>query len=419
MRSFDKLSEEDRLFFDKYFWAVDSRSEYGNNRASSNITVRPFLHRTKNFYWEKAYADFLGYHSEAAIVAELAMDGVYIYCLAATILLSLGTLYLGVPFEAPLRMAALILGVAWNIIDTCGAFILADKEGKNHNNWAQGINLLSGLQLLAGTIASLLLDPPKIASLGNPVSAAGLSSVIAIGATSFAFAAAMFFTWALEHREVKLHRARIDYLNIKIQALAREIFSSENGVGNYPWVKKYVDNYQGFDNYDAENEKEKITCLRTLIANAGTERSELREYKDLLKLLLFRQHQQQQLEVHERARRVWGLCAVSMTAVAIVSVVASALGLTLPFGIAVACIALLVSALYRLKEVVEATKTIKNNVHSFFKTQPLLRHHSNDVLRTRQGEHAVRSRGARERRALTGEAGNASRRQVDLREALR
>ena len=69
-----------------------------------------------------------------------------------------------------------------------------------------------------------------------------------------------------------------------------------------------------------------------------------------------------------------------MTAVAIVSVVASALGLTLPFSIAVACIALLVSALYRLKEVVEATKTIKNNVHSFFKTQPLLRHHSNDVL---------------------------------------
>jgi hypothetical protein len=39
--------------------------------------------------------------------------------------------------------------------------------------------------------------------------------------------------------------------------------------------------------------------------------------------------------------------------------------------------------------------------------------------RTRQGEHEVRSRGARERRALTGEAGNASRRQVDLREALR
>jgi hypothetical protein len=31
---------------------------------------------------------------------------------------------------------------------------------------------------------------------------------------------------------------------------------------------------------------------------------------------------------------------------------------------------------------------------------------------TRQGEHEVRSQGARDRRALTGEAGNASRRKV-------
>ncbi|MFZ0219618.1 MAG: hypothetical protein WAL30_05365, partial [Candidatus Aquirickettsiella sp.] len=37
---------------------------------------------------------------------------------------------------------------------------------------------------------------------------------------------------------------------------------------------------------------------------------------------------------------------------------------------------------------------------------------SNSTQTTRQGENEVRSRGARDRRALTGEAGNASRRKV-------
>lgn len=370
-------------FFEKYFWTVESPAEYWNNRGNSPIKVRPFLHKSTKFYWEKAYSDFLGYYSEAAIVAELAMDGVYIYCLAATILLSLGALCLGAPFATPLLLVVLIQGVAWNIIDTFGALILAYKEGKNLDNWSQGINILSGIQLLAGTIASLLLNP-EIISIGISASVAELSLVIATGASSFAFAAAMFFTWALEHREVKLHRARIDYLNKKIQALAREIFSSENGAGNYPGIKQYVDNYQGFDNYDSKNEKEKISCLRTLIAIAGTERSELKEYKDLLKLLLFRQHQQQQLEIHERARRVWGLCAVSMTAVAIVSVIVSALGLALPFGIAVTCAALIVSALYRLKPEIfdNAAETIKNNTHRFFKPQPTAHHQDANFIPT-------------------------------------
>ena len=41
------------------------------------------------------------------------------------------------------------------------------------------------------------------------------------------------------------------------------------------------------------------------------------------------------------------------------------------------------------------------------------------IRTTRQGEHEVRSQGARDRRALTGEAGNASRRQVMVGAAAR
>ena len=44
-------------------------------------------------------------------------------------------------------------------------------------------------------------------------------------------------------------------------------------------------------------------------------------------------------------------------------------------------------------------------------------HITHTLLSTRQGEHEVRSQGARDRRALTGEAGNASRRKVIVGDA--
>lgn len=280
-----------------------------------------------------------------------AMDDVYISCNAANILLYL----------APISLPTIILGTAWNLIDSCGAFILAYQEGRNHDPWAQGINALSGIQLLTGTIASLLLNP-DIVFIGLHASL-GLS-IIAASASSFAFAAAMFFSLALEHHKVKLCRAEIDKLNIPIkETLSR--------LGNFLEADKFK---------DIQDEREKISFLKTFLENLRKEK--LIENEDLIKLLESWHYQQQKLEIHERARRAWGLCAVFMTVVAIVSVVITVLGLSiLTGGIAMALassVALLGSALYRQKD---ATNTIKN-VYSFFKPQPTAHNQDDNFIPT-------------------------------------
>lgn len=410
MDSLNKLKEQQERFFNDHFWTVDSRSEYWNNNGKSNITVRPFLQRSKKLYWEKAYLEYLNLDclSEAAIVAEYVMQSVYTYCIVGNILFGLAPILAPILLAPAALTAAVILGVAWNLIDAACAFILAARDGKNHDAWSKGINLISGTQLLIGTIASVLLTP-GIGNIGIQaalgVSTVALSS-IAIGASGFAFAAAMFFSWALEHREVELHHARINYLDTKIIELEKNLFytafdkngllnkvddkfiirkaNNNYGVGDYPGPNKYIYSDGEFDRRGVENAGEKITYLKKLIANAQT-RSDLKEYKDLLELLKFRQHQHQQLESHERNRRVWGLCAVFMTTVAIISVAVIAFGAlnVLACGIltpAVYFATLLVSALYRHKpEVFENTaKTIKNNVPSlFFKSTPI-KHNQND-----------------------------------------
>lgn len=399
MRDLNNLRAEERLFFDKYFWAVDSRSEYGNNRASSHITVRPFLHRTKNFYWEKAYLEYLKHQTiqdKAAIAAEITMDVAYTVGNAFNVV---------APAINQVAQTIPIVGISWNLIDMGGSFVLAARDGKKHDGWSQGMNILSGLQLATGTVAFTLLNYSETLHIGISKSA-GVSAIGA-GASGFAFAAAMYFAWALEHREVKLHLARINHLDNKILGLEKQLFYTafdENGKINknadgelifYRNNKIYgVDEYPGLvqetsdeklDKCGIQNAEEKIKYLESLIEKVPKGGSALKEYEDLLVLLKFSQHQRQQLAIHEHARRAWSLCAVFMTAVAIVSAAVTALGLSaFTCGIALAlasCAALLGSALYRHKPaIVEAAKIIKNNRNSFFsKPQPISRH-SDEIL---------------------------------------
>src|ERR1700685_3364899 len=97
-------------FFDRDFWEVNTPSEYGNNRARSNITVRPFRHRSKNFYWEKAYVEYLGDPSEAASIAELGMDYVYTYCSAVNTAFYASNIFF--PLLKQLSAPTLVLGTA-------------------------------------------------------------------------------------------------------------------------------------------------------------------------------------------------------------------------------------------------------------------------------------------------------------------
>lgn len=358
MESFKKLKENERLFFDKYFWTKGAgSSDYWGNEESSPIQVQPFLHRTKKFYWEKAYLEYLKqqtFADKTAQFAEVTMDTVY----------TVGNAFnAAAPALKLMLQFSPFLGIAWNLIDTVGALFLAIRDESKQDYWAQGINLLSGLQLTAGTWLFIVLNYGEILQVQLGISSSilipgiSMGAVIGTGASSFAFAAAMYFAWALEHREVKLHQARINYLETKIQELESILF------------------FKDIDKNYGKSAEEKITYLQDFIAKNKNPESEITEYKNLLELLNFRQHQQQQLEVHERARRVWGFCAVFMTAVAIVSVVVVALGLSVvTCGIIMAVAsstALIGSALYRHKPEIfdNATRAIKSNIHSFFKAQ--------------------------------------------------
>lgn len=343
MRDLDKLREDP--FFNKFF------------SKNLEIKVRPFLHSSNKLYWEKAYLEFrksnptiqdiaasdeMAIDAAVATIAESVMNWLYALFNAAIAVLSL---------LKNMFIPTLILGVAWNLIDSLGGIITAVKEGKNHDAWSLGINIISCIQLLTGTIASLLLNP-DIVYIGIHASL-GLSA-IAAGASSFAFAAAMFFSWALEHREVQLHRTRINCLNKIIESVESTAIQTMNA------------------NIAKDYQEAKIQGKEIAFLNKPIHQSQ--ECKELLVLFDLRQHQQQQLAIHVRARRSWSLCAVFMTAVAIVSVTIIALGLSAATcGIAVAavsCAAFLCSALYRNKpEVDEIVKTIKSNRQNFFKLQ--------------------------------------------------
>jgi len=69
---------------------------------------------------------------------------------------------------------------------------------------------------------------------------------------------------------------------------------------------------------------------------------------------------------------------------------------------------LIYNAWHRLEKKIENCQQIEIDLPN----ELILRENTYFLLTTRQGENEVRSRGARDRRALTGEAGNASRRQV-------
>lgn len=161
MGSLQKLTEEQKSFFDRYFWTMDCLSDEGRKQVSPTILncdgeVQPFLHRSKKFYWEKAYLEYLRQQTitdKAAQVAEATMDTVYIVCNAFNAIApALKTMLQFTPH----------LSIAWNVIDTIGALLVANRDESKQDYWAQGINLLSGLQLSAATIIFSLLNYGEI-----------------------------------------------------------------------------------------------------------------------------------------------------------------------------------------------------------------------------------------------------------------
>jgi hypothetical protein len=345
----NKLTDQQRHFFNDYLWRVnkssnstDGDSLKGKENRDKSQSVRPFIINSKKYYWEKAYLEYIKYQTiqdKAAIAAEKTMNIVY----------TVGNTFNSVaPAIYQVAQAIPIVGISWNLIDAGGACVLAARDKKKYDNWSAGINILSSIQLIAGTVSFTLLNYSEGLHIGISTSA-GVSA-IAAGASGFAFAAAMFFSWALEHREVKLHRVRIDYLKEKIQELEEDL---KNNCDYMP----------------DPDEQKKINDLKNFI-NANPNDPPSKKFQNLLELIQFKQHQQQQLGAHERARRVWGLCAIFMTAMAIVSVVIIALGVsTSTCGIALVAasslIALLGSALYRHKP--EAFDNAVNNIYNFFK----------------------------------------------------
>lgn len=325
------LQQQESAFFDKYFWDKEDHKQQAKNKRDSNITVCPFLHESKDFYWKKAYLDHLQHQFKLASSAEVIMTDVFLlgnaFNITAPVITNIWA------WASPLIKIASIVGIVWNMIDSIGALILAYREAKNDDWWAAAFNILSAIQLMLGTIGFALLTY-GILSLGI------MSSVIAASLSGFSFAAAMFFSWALEHREGKLHEARMAYLLLKIQAL--ELAAD---ISNYP---------------SAAEDNEKINFLKNFLENSVDNE----EHRDLLKLLEFIQHQRQQLANHQHARRVWGFCAGTMTAVAIVAVLVIELGIsTSPLGIAIVAIASLAAyfaALHRNKPI-KCVKTENEN----------------------------------------------------------
>lgn len=313
MDSFNNFSEEEQRFFKRHFWTVDSCSEDENNN-SSNMTVRPFLHRSRKLYWEKAYSEYLKQQTiqdKAAIAAEITMDIAY----------TAGNFFNSVaPAIKQLANAGPVIGIVWNLIDTAGALTLSIRDENKQDAWSQGINLLSGLQLSGGTRVFTLINYSEVLHLG--INASLGVSVIAAGASGFAFAAAMYFTWALEHREVQLYHARISSLENDIHRLENTLFykvlGKENGkvifckvnsneVGNYPGPEKREE----FAKYDVKIEEEKIKYLEEKIKSIqalidvqrqesalqkyGLEKDklqlELQDYQELWALFDFRKQQ--------------------------------------------------------------------------------------------------------------------------------
>ncbi len=406
MDSDKQEKEKQQNFIDAYLWKLDSRFEYRN--YGENSTVRPFLHQSNKFYWEKAYSaylatqttpdkvalaaaeladkpinklidkpidiaaamgkDFTSFEDKTVMAAEKIMDVAY----------TVGNAFnAAAPAIKQVAQVLPVVGITWNMIDVAGTVVLAVRDGKKQDTWAQRVNLLSSAQLTAGTVAFTLINYSGAWHIGITTSLG--ASVIATAASSFTFAAAMYFAWALEHREVKLHRARINALDSKILELEKYLFGDDNLSSS---VESYMGDYPKTGGHTDKVKKEKageqIEFLKKLTVMASGHGSEMREYGDLLELLKFREHQQQQLVIHERARRAWGLCAIFMTAVAIVSAVFIALGFSaMTCGLAVAAISsatILCSALYRHNPEFFDNKaqTIKGKVMqcSFFKPLP-------------------------------------------------
>ncbi|TLY48211.1 MAG: hypothetical protein E6K54_02950 [Gammaproteobacteria bacterium] len=132
MKNFKKLTGEQRVFFDKYFWRRDSLSDYWGNQESSPLQVQPFLHRSKKFYWEKAYLEYLKQQTiadKAAQAAEVTMDTVYIVCNAFNAI---------APALKPMLQFTPHVSIAWNLIDTVGALFFATRDESKQDYWLKG-----------------------------------------------------------------------------------------------------------------------------------------------------------------------------------------------------------------------------------------------------------------------------------------
>src|SRR3990167_1916334 len=138
---FKELNEENRRFFNDYFWMVNNAMndvKAKQNREQSPVSVRPFLSKSKELYWEKAYLEFLNHQGRtdtAAIAADTMMTAVYTTCNAFN------------SFSPAIKQLAHVIpivGIAWNMIDASGAFVLAARDATKKDNWVAGTNIASG-----------------------------------------------------------------------------------------------------------------------------------------------------------------------------------------------------------------------------------------------------------------------------------
>lgn len=391
------IDENNKKFFERQFWYLRKKdNEIKEDNETVNIEeantlsetipqknresaegAKIFLDRSNDYYWEKAYLEFLKQNKahikgqdHAANTMEFGMDFVYSAC----------NLFNAVaPLFKPFLHAVPGVGAFWNFFDSIGAGAIALREGKKGDKWAANANLASAAQVTLGTVFATMVDYPahvhgmvKYLVTHMAGHAVGLSA-LASGASGITFAAAMAFSCALEHREVKLHQARIDHIDKQIVSLQNKIneIKKEYNPLYYPEnysamnvnteaVNEIISNIEKAlickipNNNEIVDQNDKQQALTKYIEENPKDKDvqNLQDHKDLLKLRDFRTHQVEQLKVHKDARTVWGLCTVLMTAVAITSIVVVALGASaLTWGLIAPAVAsgcaLLISALVR------------------------------------------------------------------------
>ncbi|ODN41281.1 hypothetical protein BGC07_17090 [Piscirickettsia litoralis] len=289
-----------------------------------------------------------------ADIMDAGMDWMYLFCSLYNVV---------APFVKPLALAMPHVGVAWNIFDSLGAVAIAANEGKQADNWAKNVNILSAIQLsacTAVTIASLCL--PAIAALSVAGTATG----------GFGSAAATAVSLGLESRAVNLCDARIKYL------VNKEI-SNNNITEKYKEWRQVADRndtnwysinekFNKYINYRKNQQEEKKKCEDLDKALQQLEKNLTIQGKEPEKLLSVKlcRSQIKERQLHDRLRSTLKFCTAAMTAVAVVAVVSAAVGAsvtTCGIATAVAASAIAVGSIaYRFYQKKQDQKSEPGNV---------------------------------------------------------